>query len=392
MGINTGRILLNISMVPASNPDAERKARRTYQQINNVLTGVSRLPNIVAICNESELVDKQLSAYIRNECLDLKGKESLFNPQKQEPRKILNAVEDSQQKRIRIMLFPGEREDIGELKMNDTTHNMILQFGNVESEFNPAEKHENPPSFYQVCSSVNIAILYLEALLVDACFCHYMGISDAALKHDDKQRISLEKVSFIKEICESEKIKFLTPNAANLVKYVCSKMGASTPYISFLSIFTIAPYDCPEIDHANCIQTYFSDYCNLWLYFQKWYYERHGRLFSKDREIISPLKTLFDRNVYQGQISPEKAERAIKEIINQYKEKDSHYTQFGKEYRYSFVIIRNMPGDDHAKAIYDTLFSGKIHQAQWTISHIAEIDKFDCIKESLEIVPFMIEI
>lgn len=396
MSSSYDRILLHITMVSGSDPTAAKMAEATYLRINNILSGISRLPNIASFFTCCADIDKKLGAYIRNECFDVKKENTFFNPDAQKPNSMLNVIDNSERGKIRVLLCPGnKREYISGLKMKETTHNMIIQFGSNKSDFIPTEPHDNPPSFYQVCNSVEVALLYFEALLFDACMCHYMGVSDAAPHHDDKQKISSEKVRFLKEICASGKVDSLTPGARKLVKHVVSCFTETTPYVSFFSIFTIASRDgviSKDVDgkEVDVVEAYFDDYLQLWAEFQKWYYTKHGRMFSKNKEILNPLDTILDRNVYQGQISPSAVIEKIKKIL-EHPKNPALGSQLGTKNRYTFVIVRHIPSDRSELATLDSLFPGQMHQAKWDVVHWTDLEKYKKIPD-LELVPFMIDI
>lgn len=269
MSSTNHRILLHITMLAGNDPTATRKANATYYRFNNILDGHAQLPSITEICNYCDSVNRKLGAYIRNKCLDIKKEDTVFKPGVTKVKSMLNIIESSERKNIRILLYPGNRNEIDDLRMKETTHNMIVQFKDEPTKFCSTEPHANPPSFYQSCVSEEVALRYLEALLIDACICHYLGISDVAYHHDDKQHISVEKVLFLKEIVQRGQLDFLSPSAQNLVRYVAAKIDESTPYISFLSIFTIAPFDVFGDEKFF----FFEDYCCLWNEFQRWYFE-----------------------------------------------------------------------------------------------------------------------
>ena len=386
MNSNNHRILLHITMVPSHDPEATKKADSTYFRLNNILKGNGQLPNIVHIRNYCNRVNQKLGAYICNKCLDIKKDDALFAPHVKKSNSVLNIFESSERKNIRIVLYPGEESDINDLNMTETTHNMIVRFVEGTPNFSATEIHAQPPSFYQRCASEDTAMLYLEALLVDACVCHYLGVSDVAFHHDEKQQISTEKVLFLREIVKNKDLSFLSPGAKRLVNHVASQLSDNTPYISFLSIFTIAPLDLADDEPGF----FFEDYCRLWDKFQKWYFNKHGRRFSKQKKLENPLGTVFNRNKYQGQISPSEIATRIEEKIKKPAIKIEN-PPFGDELRYAVIIIKRMP-ENYAKVEqFEALFSGKLHQAKWDIIYWGDLEKYEKILPYLEIVPFMID-
>ena len=284
MSSDNHRILLHILMPSGDDPEATKKVDSTYLRFNNVLIGNGQLPNISKICDYCDSVNEKLGAYIRNRCLDIRKEDTIFEPSVNKPNSMLNVIENSERKKIRILLYPGKRNDIDNLNMSETTHNMIIQFNQDQSCFRATDPHANPPSFYQTCNSEENALLYLEGLMVDACICHYLGVSDVAFHHDDKKRISSEKVIFLRELSEKENLNFLSLGAQKLVRYVATQLSETTPYISFLSIFTIAPMDLFKEESYDS-RAYFEDYCDLWSEFQKWYFDRYDRVFSKKEKL-----------------------------------------------------------------------------------------------------------
>lgn len=388
MSSNNQRIFLHISMPSGKDSETTKKVDSTYLRFNNVLMGDEELPNISKICDYCDNVNAKLGAYIRNRCLDIRREHTFFEPGLNKPNSMLNVIESSERKKIRILLYPGERDDINDLNMRDTTHNMIIQFDHSQNCFRATDPHANPPSFYQTCNSEENALLYLEALMVDACICHYLSVSDVALHHDDKQRISSEKVLFLRELVERKDTAFLSLGGQKLVEYVAEQLTDTTPYISFLSIFTIAPMDCFPNVCCNFL-AYFEDYCRLWSEFQIWYFDRHGRVFSKKRKITNPLETIFDRNKYEGQISLCEIIKKLQNILCTFSCKTFN-KPFGLELRYAVVIIKHLPESEEKKQRFNALFSGQLHQAKWDIVFWKDIEKYDNIMSYLEIVPFMI--
>lgn len=385
MSKSNHRILLHITMLSGNDRAASRKADATYYRFNNVLGGNGRLPNIAKICAYCDGVNRELGAYIRNQCFDIDKQNVLFEPPETRNNSLLNKFGRSKRRKIRIMLYPGRRDDIDGLNMQETTHNMIVQFNDTSSCFCATEPHSNAPSFYQNCISTDMALRYLEALLVDACICHYLGISDVASHHDDKQRISKEKVLFILELAKKTNLNYLSHNGQRLVKYVSEQINDTTPYISFLSIFTIAPYDVYSGEEF----WFFEDYCSLWSEFQRWYFDRHGRLFSKNKPIKNPLDTVFYRNKYHGQISRNEITSKIIEL----QEKHSHRMSnppFKEESRFAIIIFKHVPEGVAMTSQCDALFSGKLHQAKWDIVYWGDLGRYKSVRSYLEVIPIMI--
>lgn len=105
--------------------------------------------------------------------------------------------------------------------------------------------------------------------------------------------------------------------------------------------------------------------------------------------MINPLETVFDRNKYQGQISPVEISNKIDSILNTSSKKISN-APFGLELRYAVIIIKHMP-DTHLKTQqFEALFPGQLHQAKWDIIYWGDISRYNNILPYLEIVPFMI--
>lgn len=388
MNTTEWHLLMQVSAFPESEAPEQQKVDSVFYRINNVLCGADQLPNIKAICNYCEENRKELGVKIRREIATLKKESSVYHISSNNVNSIFNSIEMSEKCRLRVLLYPGSRDSIEKLKLNEATHNMILQFDSSKPNFVPTEPHNNYPIFYQVCNSVDIAALYIEALLIDACMCHYMMVSDAAPHHDDKQQISSEKVLFLREICANNDIGFFSEPAKNLIKKVSALIREDTPYVSFLSIFTVA-LDDVSINDSDSLRDFFNDYCKLWSHFQKWFFKKHGRMFSKSEGVGNPIERLFDRNKYQGQISPEEAKTGIENILSQHNFKSIHGTS---EYSngYSFVILRKMPKTLSHKRILESLFVNQLHQAKWQIIPWNRLDEFEPVYYLIETVPFMV--
>lgn len=379
------RILLNITMLSSNDPEASRKADETFYRLNNILSGGQQLPNIKTIFNLCSKENTKLGAYIRNRCLNMIKDAILFDPTVTQAHNMLNHMDCSSRKQIRIVLFPGSRNEIEGLDIHEATHNMIIQFDNDETHFRPTEAHTNPPSFYQKCGSIKTALLYLEALMVDACFCHYLGISDVAASHSEKQQISSEKVSFLLDLCRSRNLNGFSLGAQDLLLKVASKINSSTPYISFLSIFTVALQDLISTDTFN----YFHDYCRLWSKFQEWYYKKHYRFFSKDQPVEKAFYSVFYKSRYRGQISKAAFEDKLKSTI----ERAAIYMPnppFDLERRYAVIVVKRKTRTPSLIAQFDSLFSGDIYQAKWDIVYWGDLEKYANIISFLDIFPIMI--
>lgn len=386
MNNSNQRILLGVTMRPSDNPIVDQKMKSIYQKLNNTLTGNRQLPNISEICRYCDTENEKLGAYIRNECFDLKKVSTIYFRDTKKINRITNIFDPADKKNIRIILYPGAGNDMDSFKNPESTHNMILRFADDIPNFCAADVHVSPPSFYQRCSSENTALLYLEALLVDACMCHYLGISDVASFHDEKIKISSEKVRFLKEFVKSKDIKNLDVGAQKLVTQAVSLLQEITPYVSFLSLFTIAKLDFTP----NSTVLFFKDYCRLWKYFQVWYFKKHGRYFSTETEVDNPINTIFNRNKYQGQVSPSKIADKIKEIIKKPTSRNEEGL-LGLESRYAVIVLKHKEREETKKAQLDALFVGQVHPATWDIVYWGDLWKYEDYSSELEIIPIIID-
>lgn len=388
MNIGGWHLLMQVSAFPESEAPEQNKVDSVFYRINNVLNSADQMPNTKAICNYCEENRKELGARIRREISALKKDAAVYNTSSKNANTIFNGITPSDKCRLRILLYPGNRESIESLKLDEATHNMILQFDTSKPNFVVTEPHKYSPSFYQVCRSVDVASLYIEALLIDACMCHYMMVSDAAPHHDDKQKISHEKVQFLREICASNDINYLSQNAQKLVRKVSTDLQENTPYISFLSIFTVAA-DKIHLHNSENIRTFFDDYCKLWGHFQKWYFKKHGRMFIKNEDVGNPVERIFGRNKFYGQISPDEAKAEIERILNNH-DFNKAPSPLENSNGYSFVIIRNLPSKPSHRKILESLFSGQLHQAKWQIIPWDKLNQYETVDYLIETVPFMV--
>ena len=382
------RILVLVTPFPESKSKEQIKANMTYCKLNDIFLSTEQFTTAQGLCEYIKNFRVELVPKIRSACAGLKSKATIYNTTEKRTNNLFYGIE---KKKVRILLYPGNRKDISNLKVNEATHNMIIQFDDSVTNFRATEPHECFPNFYQMCNSEIVAIKYIEALLIDACLCHYVGVSDAALHQDDKQKISKEKVSFLKELTDRNGLQTLSTSAQKLVKYVCSNLPDNTPYISFLSIFTIATLDSDYSKSDDAlIETFFHDFFQLWKLFQKWYYQKHHLLFSEEKDIVDPIESIFNRNKYHGQISPD---TAIKEIKDQLKSfKTERINETSKEARlYAFVILKKMPNSRKQKEICDSLFAGQLHQSKWRIKKWNDLNIFRDVYGLIEIVPFMLE-
>ncbi len=384
-GINN-RILCNITLRSGRKTHAINQARATYLRINNIFNFRNALPNLDSICQICRSIYPELSAYISNMCTSFEKKETLLDTTNPQLTHMFDNIEENRRKTIRILLYPGDRSEIDGLKVPGATHNMILQFNESKCDFIATEPHKNPPSFYQVSASEEVAILYTEALLIDACMCHYLAISDAALHNDDKQLISQEKVQFIREIANKNNLNFLTVAAKKLVKYVAGVLQEDTPYISFLSIFTVAPADI--FNDSTSISSYFEDYCNLWVAFQQWYFKKHKRVFSID-DYSNVVDRLLDRNIYHGQISPTESENKMRKCISEHK-KGSIDKRLGWQNLYAMVILKHMPRNTDSREIFDSFFPNELHQAKFCLKRWGDVIHRNELLPKLELTPFLV--
>lgn len=301
----------------------------------------------------------------------------------------INAIIPSKDKKyIRVMIYSDDTADLQDLKLNDVTHTMIVRFDNLSTtQFIATEPHENYPIFYQNCSSTAVAIRYIESLLIDSCMCHYMAVSDAAMHHDEKQRISSEKVLFIKELANDTNINCFDEDVKELIKYAADKLKDNTPYISFFSIFTILTKDFGIVDDLkNNINKFFKSYYMLWTCFQKWYYQKHGLLFRTDDDVNNAINTIFDRNKFQGQVSEDKVKHEIKNHMRLFAQNPDN----PEVCVYAFVILKSLPQKNKCVEHCEAFFGPNMHPASWNILPLRDVSKYTYINDYIEIIPFMI--
>ena len=392
MNNESSKLLLHITILNGKNRDAKRLVDNTFYLINNVLDGNQQLPNLARLYNHCNSIGAtKLGTYIRNQCYALQKQESLFF-EAAPAKTIISNVNPSNKKNIRILLYPGERDSIYDLNMCETTHNMIIQFVTSTQSFFATEPHPHAPSFYHPCSSVDTALRYLEALIIDSCLCHYLGISDVAFKHDSKQKISREKIDFLLEMAQTNHFDFLSSEARTLIEYAISQTDMSTPYISLFSIFTIAVQDKYNNGDAS---PYFEDYFKLFRRFQKWYFDKHGRLIFKNSISDSLRDDVLRRDKYHGQISPTLFATKINESYMKMQNglvPQSQNPPFGVEDRWAIIVIKHTPSGDEALKKHEALFSGRIHPAKMEIIPWSELFRFREIFYNLEIIPIIISL
>lgn len=380
------RILLLVTPLSPNNYTKQGSAESVYCSFENSLRPLQSLLTAKGICSYCQENRKELENIVKDVYDGITNESKLYNTHKQTTNSILNEIERT---KLRIILYSGERSDIAELNVHEATHNMIIQFDDTIEDFKATEPHKySPPSFYQVCNSVEIAIRYIEALLIDAGMCHYTGVSDAAMHHDDKQGISKDKVDFLKQICKKEiNVPISTP-ARKLIEYVCSKFDAQTPYISFLSIFTIASNNDKSLEEN--IKSFFPDYEVLWQYFRVWYYKKMNLLFTENSTTEEAVKKGFNRNVYQGQISfSDASNRILDEILLIKKAKEQNDEK--EIHRYVFVILRNVPSGELFQ-ICNSLFEGQIHQTKWRLIKRERLKDYEPINAYIETIPVLLEV
>lgn len=386
------KILLHVITLPPKNEIAGCFVDDIYACLQNALAGYWKMPNVKSLykyCNA--IGGKNLANDIRNQFDHLVNRDTFFHfEHEKKSKRYFSNIDSSNKKNIRILLYPGVRDNISDLSIRETTHNMILQYTQSSKSFFATENHNNPPSFYQRCNSIETALCCLEALIVDSCLCHYLGITDVAVKHDQKQKISRDKIDFLIELSQGDNFKGFTSQAQQLINYVLSQMNSSTPYISFFSIFSIAVQD---VFKENNVEPYFDDFFKLFHLFQKWYFEKNGRLFHKNTFTQDSLKSVFSRNPYQGQISSvlfdamiqEKCQKINKGLIAQIPS-----PPFGAEERWMVVVVEHMPSTEQERKIFRALFSGPIHQATVNIIPWNERSKYNSIIERLQMLPILI--
>lgn len=386
------RYLLAVMVIPEGNANNRKYVSTIASKLGNVLNQYRQTPNAQAIFNYCEKNNDVMEGFIEKDFLRLSIESVGFNPTKDKPNNMFNTIETSEKGKVRVMLYPENKSDVNLLKLPEATHNMIIRFDSSADQFMAVEPHVYTPSFYQPVANDIIASLYIEALLVDASMCHFIGVSSAALHHDDEQNISHEKVQFLFDFVNSNEIdnSDLDADGKALIKYVVNKLTPNTPYISFLSIFTIASieYFKKERIEEAAFESYFSNYCKLWCRFQRWYYQKHGRILSKENCSQDVILNLFDRNKYQGQISPEAAQA---EIQNKLAGKRTSSKILGSEGLYAFIILKNVPNSREHQATCKSLFSGQLHQSIWAIKPWDELVCFVPIKEFIEVVPLILD-
>ena len=180
----SSKIILHITVLPESDEEARCFVDDIYLSIKNALRGYQNMPNVESLCKYcEEKGEMDLAKKIRDQMFRLQKQETFFNFKTgASSRPYLSNIESSSKKDIRVLLYPGDRDKISNLKISETTHNMIIEYVRSNTRFFATEPHNNVPSFYQKCSSVDNALCYVEALIIDSCLCHYLGISDVAVK------------------------------------------------------------------------------------------------------------------------------------------------------------------------------------------------------------------
>jgi len=385
------RYLLEVMVIPENNPTEQKSISSVARGLGNVLNEYGQTPNAKYILDYCEKNKNVLDGFIEHNMLHLKIEPVEFEPGVDMPNEILNVVSNTEKSKVRVMLYPGSEGEVDPLKLPEATHNMNIRFDKDAKSFTPVTPHVNTPNFYQLVPSAKTASLYIEALLVDASMCHFMGISDAAMHHDEKQGISHDKVKFLLEYVYSdlfEKAGF-SSQGATLIRHVTKKLTENVPYVSFLSIFTIASLDLNT--EKVSFDVSFQDYCILWLAFQRWYYKKHQRMFSESNCSLGAIKALFDRNKFNGQISFDIAHKKIHDLITGTQNVKEVTSVLGYQKRYAFVILKNVPNANKHLKILDALFNGQIHQATWTIISWIDLKQFTLVRDFIEIIPFMIE-
>ena len=391
---DNSRYLLEVITLPETNLLSDIEADSTAFLLSNALNEYSQTPNAKAVCGYFLKRQPKLANYIYRAYNNFSISTIYHEPAKDKPGSILNAFESSQKGRLRVLLYPGDIKSIDEFKLPEATHNMIIQFDRYSPLFTAVKPHKHFPNFIQVVPSAEIAVLYIEGLLVDASMCHFIGISDAAMHHDDKQRISEDKVHFLFESVVSSQLEKwkISEKGILLIRDVVNQLDHTTPYISFFSIFTIAS-KCfrTDINKNGELEDFFTDYCILWEHFQDWYYRKYNRIIDSNESISSAINNLFDRNTYKGQMSAEAVESELHALVTNHK-KSNVSSVLGWSNRYAFAILRNVPNNpDHLKKL-ESIFSGQIHQAKWKIMSCREIDKLSDLNVYFEFIPFKLKI
>jgi hypothetical protein len=137
------------------------------------------------------------------------------------------------------------------------------------------------------------------------------------------------------------------------------------------------------------ISSYFKDYCNLWLEFQHWYFEKKERKFTiNDHSDI--IDRLLSKNVYQGQISPSDIEREVIERINAHSN-DVKDKRLGWHDLHALVILKHLPKNADSKAVFESFFPDKLHQSAFCIKRWGDVIHRNEMLPKLAFLPFIIK-
>lgn len=387
---NNKRFVVHFTPIEQGDRFAQRESSIAFARINNILAGNTIFPNFEKICHALSNIDSALSAYIRKEFSRLCYQDILFDKRKQDSGRVFNNIQDSDRKYIRAIFQQGSAADVDFIQLNGATHNMIVRFEKSSQTFQPTLRHKNPPSFYQICSSSNTALLYLEALVMDACMCHYYGVSDAAMRKIDQQRISSDKVRFMLHLAQSCELQQLSEAAQKCIVYAANNLASDTPYISFFSVFSIVPEDIEiGMTRKQWESIFASEYCKLWKLFQKWYYSFYGKIITQNSDYQYAYQSIFNNSIYSGQISEYDSQKEIQRIFDEDDNQDN--TSSSESGRYVFVIISHVPSVQQTFDNLGQLMRKEIHQAQWRVIPFSDISIYQDYLPYLTFVHFMID-
>lgn len=360
--------------------------------LNDALKTYDKMPNAEKIMAYNKLHGEPLPPKLLRQFLNISTSQIYFDPKTETTNKIIKSVSPENRRFLRVTLDTGLSKYLKQLKLEETSHHMILYFvDNCSSKFLPTEKHPHPPIFSQGVDSEHVALLYIEAMLLDSMMCHHMGISDAAMKHNGKQRISTEKVEFICAICQGrgQECYGMSDRAWDLIRFVAKHLTTETPYISFLSIFTVASLD--YVQDTYSFDNLFNDYFSMWKAFQKWYFLRHNMVLSCISQSGDTFNDLFPQNKYKKQISAYAATRELKKICDEEKNARQGKENAQLDERYAFIIIKRVPKLCEDREILEGMFgNGKIHQASWKIINWKDWSLYSKFSYLIEVVPFLI--
>lgn len=277
---------------------------------------------------------------------------------------------------LRIVFLSGRNADTDKFYNSNASHIALIIIDPGQTFH--VEKHKVSHIFYQFIPTVELAELFINGVILDSTLCHLLGLCEIAQRTIDRQKISHEKVEFLKSANLLELLEKYDVNENHIktIEAFANNLNNDTPYISFLMIFS----DYLLSQNIESIRTrreqesdVLHSYVCLWKVFRQWYFDKHHRSIKKTYTLDDIRSLINSIHKYYGQIGDKGLEKEIRGIITK-QEKNPPQLGVG---RYYLVILRHTPKKELVIKQIQSIMGGIVlYQNKSVVKRKEDLDQF----------------